>query len=421
MDRLGPARQSKHRQANDTELNEEVNFKAPRSEIYPSTIPLIIIWLAPILAMFLVSLDMTIVATAIPRIINEFKSFRPEQLLAWMVPVLVAAHTRSLHFRLPHNDDQLFPDYWGRYTVARVLWARFLGGVFTDKASWRWCCYISLPVGGLRGLIIFFFFTAPSTTSPVKVTWRERFLQMELLGTVSTMAAVVCYLLVLQWCGVSKAWSSAEVIGTLIGFRTARLSVYRQWMVDGRARLSTDTSTKATESHSIHCLYLLHGGSYVDPHLLPPNILPVHPECSSLAGSSRPLATSDLSSSPAHYSPPLVACGLIYTFDIGTGSGNWIGYQIVVGVGLGSAAHIPIIVNQASVVPSDLSSVSAVTLFMETLGSAICVAAGEAVFVNLLVQRLPELVPNVDIALVVATGVSEPRKTFDAKDVPGIL
>lgn len=32
------------------------------------------------------------------------------------------------------------------------------------------------------------------------------------------MAAVVCYLLAMQWAGQSKPWSDSKVIGTLVGF-----------------------------------------------------------------------------------------------------------------------------------------------------------------------------------------------------------
>lgn len=49
-------------------------------------------------------------------------------------------------------------------------------------------------------------------------TYREKFLQMDLIGTALILAAVVCLLLALQWGGVSKSWKSADVIGTLVGF-----------------------------------------------------------------------------------------------------------------------------------------------------------------------------------------------------------
>ena len=52
----------------------------------------------------------------------------------------------------------------------------------------------------------------------MKADWKEKFLQMDPLGTVTILAAVVCYILALQWGGTTKPWNSSPVIGTLIGF-----------------------------------------------------------------------------------------------------------------------------------------------------------------------------------------------------------
>ena len=52
----------------------------------------------------------------------------------------------------------------------------------------------------------------------MKADWKEKFLQMDPLGTVTILAAVVCYILALQWGGTTKSWNSSPVIGTLVGF-----------------------------------------------------------------------------------------------------------------------------------------------------------------------------------------------------------
>lgn len=41
---------------------------------------------------------------------------------------------------------------------------------------------------------------------------------MDLPGTFTIMAAVICFLLAMQWAGVTKSWNSADVIGTILGF-----------------------------------------------------------------------------------------------------------------------------------------------------------------------------------------------------------
>jgi hypothetical protein len=41
---------------------------------------------------------------------------------------------------------------------------------------------------------------------------------MDFPGTFVLMASFVCLILALQWGGTTKAWGSADVIGTLVGF-----------------------------------------------------------------------------------------------------------------------------------------------------------------------------------------------------------
>ena len=81
--------------------------------------------------------------------------------------------------------------------------------------------YINLPIGGVSAGIIFLTFKTPAmarTEADAKAPWTEKLRQMDLIGTFTIMAGVVCLLLALQWGGVSKAWSSPDVIGTLVGF-----------------------------------------------------------------------------------------------------------------------------------------------------------------------------------------------------------
>lgn len=295
-------------------------------------------------------------------------------------------------------------------------------------------------MGGLSAIIIFFFFTAPPAAKPAKATWREKFLQIDPLGTFIIMAAVVCYLLALQWGGVTKAWSSADVVGTVVGFGLlVVLFIINEWWMGERAVLQARLLKQRNIMVSNIYLFFIAGAMFILIYYLPIYFQSIKNVSAAQSGirnlplilgiSLLTVVSGGLITATGHFGSLMVigsvlatvGCGLIYMFEPDTGSSKWIGYQIVVGVGLGLGVQIPIIVNQASVAPSDLSSVSAVTLFVQTLGGAIWIAAGQAAFVNKLVQRLPELAPDVDIALVVATGASELRKTFDAKDITGIL
>ena len=41
---------------------------------------------------------------------------------------------------------------------------------------------------------------------------------MDFIGMVLVLGGVTCYVLAMQWGGISKAWNSRDVIGTLVGF-----------------------------------------------------------------------------------------------------------------------------------------------------------------------------------------------------------
>ncbi len=57
-----------------------------------------------------------------------------------------------------------------------------------------------------------------------------------------------------------------------------------------------------------------------------------------------------------------IGSGLLYTLDIGSPSSHWIAYQALAGIGIGLSIQVPIIANQAFVKPSQISSVTAITL-----------------------------------------------------------
>lgn len=70
----------------------------------------------------------------------------------------------------------------------------------------------------------------------MEATLGQKIIQMDLIGTFTIMAAVICYLLAMQWGGTSKAWNSADVIGTLVGFVLLTLIfIILEWKQDERA------------------------------------------------------------------------------------------------------------------------------------------------------------------------------------------
>jgi len=118
-----------------------------------------------------------------------------------------------------------------------------------------------------------------------------------------------------------------------------------------------------------------------------------------------------------------VGTGLIYTFDLNTSTGKWIGYQIICGFAFIFPFQIPINVAQANAAPEDISSVTAIIfckqafsillgenkltmlpLVFQVIGGAFSVSAAQSAFVNIMIKKLATTAPDVDPLQVIATG-----------------
>ena len=100
-----------------------------------------------------------------------------------------------------------------------------------------------------------------------------------------------------------------------------------------------------------------------------------------------------------------VGAGLLTTFQVNTGSGKWIGYQVVYGIGMGLCFQVPNLAVQTVLPKNDVPIGLALMLFGQLLGAAIFVAVGENVLASQLVKRLSG-VPGFNPSLVTSGGAT---------------
>lgn len=113
-----------------------------------------------------------------------------------------------------------------------------------------------------------------------------------------------------------------------------------------------------------------------------------------------------------------IGAGLIYSLGIGSSAGEYIGYQILFGLGLGIAIQIPIIAAQALSDLADIALVTASILFFQLASGAYAVSAAQSIFNNILIRNLPPGVGAADIITAGSTGIPE---SFSKEQVPLIL
>ncbi|RVD80194.1 uncharacterized protein DFL_008099 [Arthrobotrys flagrans] len=243
---------------------------------YPTAWKLAVISIALCLSVFCMALDNTIIATAIPKITDHFKSLNDVgwygsaymlttcafQLLfgkfytfysvkwVYLIALLIFEVGSIVCAAAPTSEALIIgraiagvgsagifagallivaqtvplekrPTYTGMigsmYGLASVA-GPLLGGVFTDseKLTWRWCFWINLPFGAVTALFIVFFYTDIRKVKETNLTWKDRLEQFDIHGTVIFMPAIICLLLALQWGGSKYAWGNGRIIALLV-------------------------------------------------------------------------------------------------------------------------------------------------------------------------------------------------------------
>ena len=117
----------------------------------------------------------------------------------------------------------------------------------------------------------------------------------------------------------------------------------------------------------------------------------------------------------------IIGAGLMYSLDIHSSAGQYIGYQIIFGAGLGISIQVPVIAAQALSSLADIPLVTASILFFQLGSGAFSVSAAQSIFDNILISKLPVLAPGVSAAEIVVAGSTGIRQHFTMEQIPGIL
>jgi EmrB/QacA subfamily drug resistance transporter len=315
------------------------------------------------------------------------------------------------------------------FAMVGMVWALasavgpVLGGVFTEKVSWRWCFYINcksafhrvlqianiplVPITGTVTILLFFFLHLHNPRTPV---W-DGLKAVDWAGSLAIVGGTLMLLLGLEFGGTSHPWGSATVICLIVfGIVVIGLFALNEWKFARYPvmppRIFNNTSNIASLGVCFCHGYVFIAGTYylplyfqavigATPLLSGVYVLPLALSLSFVSG-----ATGVFIKKTGKYLPP-IWFGLVF-MTLGTGlfidfgpKADWakiIIYQIIAGIGVGPNFQAPLIALQSKVHPKDIATATATFGFIRNLSTAISVVIGGVVFSNEMNKKSASLV-----------------------------
>jgi EmrB/QacA subfamily drug resistance transporter len=441
----------------------------PPAQVYPSKAKTVVIMFSLYISIFLVALDRTIIGPAIPAITNDFNSIDD---IGWYGSsyMLTAAGFILLYGRVytffstkivflsgiflfeigsvvcgaavsstmlivgraiaglgssgiftgailimlntvPLEKRPMLQGLFGAcFGVASVA-GPLLGGAFTQSsATWRWCFWINLPLGGVTILAVFFLLKLDEQKPKLK-NWGETVRQLDPLGTLLFLPAITCLLLALEWGAAEYSWSSPRIIALLVVFAVllvafiawqyvtrhttatipAHIILQRSVACGGASQFCVGATMLTVSIYIPLWFQAIKGVSAMQSGI---NTIPL--VLSVVVGS---ILSGGLVQRFGYYTPFMIVgsalmalgVGLITTWDINTTSGMWIGYQILVGFGVGSTMQHPNIAVQTVLRKQDVPIGTAILSLCQTLGGAVFTAVGQNLYISKFTDGLREI------------------------------
>ncbi|OSX61679.1 hypothetical protein POSPLADRAFT_1046967 [Postia placenta MAD-698-R-SB12] len=292
-----------------------------------------------------------------------------------------------------------------------------IGGVLSEKASWRWCFWVTPPISftALCAVLVVL------PVKPVEGNFRTKLLAVDYFGAVLTLAGCTLVLLPLIWGGVTFPWTSAVVLAPLFsGFLVVSLFCFWEWK-GARLPIVPMYIFKHVTVTGVYVTMFINGMIFYSALFYLPQFFQVALAYSPIRSgvflfpvlvsqTTASFVAGQLVSRTGKYRTIIhtgfsvwaIGCGCLSTVTSNTPKGLLVFFMLLSGLGAGQTLQTTTVAAQASVSRRDMSVVTAVRNFVRLLGGTLSLALGATIINNSLRSSMSSLgLPSATIKKIV--------------------
>jgi hypothetical protein len=299
---------------------------------------------------------------------------------------------------------------------------------------------MNLPIGGATVAAMILFFK-PKKHSHAHRPFMERFVDLDIVGNVLLLVASLMLFLALESTTLGVPWSSAMIIGLLVGCGVVGIlfAIWQRWRGDG-ALMPPRILSQRTVAAACGMAFMTYGAIINLTFFLPVWFQAIHGDSAIRSGINMipyfatnaffSLVAGVFVSMIGYVTPPAVigsaigtvGLGLITLLNLETTTAQWVGYEFLASAGFGLSIQQGFTAVQTVLDPEDMAVGTAAVVASQSLGGAIFLTVGNSVFQNhLLKASAKNLLPGINIKKVIDAGASSFRNLVPAEQIPILL
>jgi MFS family permease len=251
-------------------------------------------------------------------------------------------------------------------------------------------------------ILVVIFLLKLEENKPKMANWKETAKKLDPIGTVLFLPAITCLLLALEWGASDYSWGSPRLVALLIVFAVLFVT-FIAWQYFTRNTTATVPArilfqrSVAFGGASQFCV----GSTMLTVSIYIPLWFQAIKEVSAMQSgiNTIPLVLSvvvgsimsgGLTQRIGYYTPFMivgsslmaVGTGLLTTWNMNTSSSQWIGYQVILGLGVGCTMQHPNLAVQIVLPKQDVPTGTAILSLCQTLGGAVFTAVGQNLYID---------------------------------------